>query len=96
MCWLGDSRDRLRRFPDAARRDAGYQLSLIQAGRPAKDWNDATRRARRDRGANSFGEGVQGLLPGEVLGSRLRVARLRQEEPEVILARHRIGQEALS
>lgn len=38
MCWLGDSRDRLRRFPDAARRDAGYQLSLIQAGRPAKDW----------------------------------------------------------
>ena len=36
--WLGDSRDRLRRFPQAARRDIGYQLSLIQAGRSAIDW----------------------------------------------------------
>jgi phage-related protein len=36
--WLGDSRDRLRRFPQAVRRDLGYQLSLIQAGRPATDW----------------------------------------------------------
>jgi phage-related protein len=36
--WLGDSRDRLRKFPHAARRDIGYQLSLIQVGRPATDW----------------------------------------------------------
>ena len=36
--WLGDSRDRLRRFPQAARREIGYQLSLIQAGRSAVDW----------------------------------------------------------
>jgi phage-related protein len=36
--WLGDSRDRLRRFPQAARREIGYQLSLIQAGRSATDW----------------------------------------------------------
>jgi len=36
--WLGDSRDRLRRFPKAARREIGYQLSLIQAGRSAIDW----------------------------------------------------------
>ncbi|MGA3028746.1 MAG: type II toxin-antitoxin system RelE/ParE family toxin [Bryobacteraceae bacterium] len=36
--WLGDSRDRLRRFPQAARREVGYQLSLIQAGRSASDW----------------------------------------------------------
>ena len=36
--WLGDSRDRLRRFPQAARREIGYQLSLIQAGRSASDW----------------------------------------------------------
>ena len=36
--WLGDSRDRLRRFPRAARREVGYQLSLIQAGRSAIDW----------------------------------------------------------
>lgn len=36
--WLGDSRDRLRRFPQAARREIGFQLSLIQAGRSATDW----------------------------------------------------------
>jgi phage-related protein len=36
--WLGDSRDRLRRFPEAPRREIGYQLSLIQAGRSASDW----------------------------------------------------------
>jgi len=29
---------RLRRFPQAARREIGYQLSLIQAGRSAVDW----------------------------------------------------------
>ena len=38
IVWLGDSRDRLRRFPEAARREIGYQLSLIQAGRSAIDW----------------------------------------------------------
>ena len=36
--WLGDSRDRLRRFPQAARREIGYQLSLVQAGHSATDW----------------------------------------------------------
>jgi phage-related protein len=36
--WLGDSRERLRRFPQAARREIGYQLSLVQAGRSASDW----------------------------------------------------------
>jgi phage-related protein len=36
--WLGDGRDRLRRFPQAARREIGYQLSLIQAGHSAIDW----------------------------------------------------------
>jgi phage-related protein len=38
ILWLGDSRDRLRRFPQAARREIGYQLSLVQAGRSASDW----------------------------------------------------------
>jgi phage-related protein len=36
--WIGDSRDRLRRFPQAARREIGYQLTLIQSGRLALDW----------------------------------------------------------
>jgi phage-related protein len=36
--WLGDSRDRLRGFPQSARGEIGYQLSLVQAGRQAIDW----------------------------------------------------------
>jgi phage-related protein len=36
--WLGDSRDRLRRFPQAARREIGYQLSLVQTGFLPSDW----------------------------------------------------------
>jgi phage-related protein len=40
--WLGDSRDRLRRFPETARREIGYQLSLVQAGRSAGDWKPLT------------------------------------------------------
>ena len=36
--WLGDSRDRLRRFLPAARREIGYQLSLVQTGQSPKDW----------------------------------------------------------
>lgn len=36
--WLGDSRDRLRRFLSAVRREIGYQLSLVQAGRSPGDW----------------------------------------------------------
>jgi phage-related protein len=36
--WLGHSRDRLRRFPPSARREIGYQLSLVQAGLSTTDW----------------------------------------------------------
>ena len=36
--WLGDSRNRLRRFSQEARREIGYQLGLIQIGGSASDW----------------------------------------------------------
>jgi phage-related protein len=36
--FLGDSNDALRRFPDLARRDAGYQLELVQWGGEPDDW----------------------------------------------------------
>jgi phage-related protein len=39
LSWCRDgNRERLRRFPRAARREIGYQLSLVQAGRSATDW----------------------------------------------------------
>ena len=36
--WLGDSRERIREFPDAAMREAGYQLERVQAGKEPADW----------------------------------------------------------
>ncbi len=36
--WLGDSRERIREFPDAAKHEAGYQLERVQAGKEPADW----------------------------------------------------------
>lgn len=38
VVWLGDSRARLRAFPDDAARVAGHQLYQVQLGREPKDW----------------------------------------------------------
>ena len=35
---FGDSRLRLRAFPDSARRVAGHELALVQAGREPSSW----------------------------------------------------------
>ena len=35
--FLGDSLRALRRFPDKARRDAGFELDAVQRGLPASD-----------------------------------------------------------
>jgi len=36
--WLGDSRERIRDFPDEPKREAGYQLERVQAGKEPADW----------------------------------------------------------
>lgn len=36
--FLGDSLDRLRKFPDEAKRDAGYQLDRVQHGLQPDDF----------------------------------------------------------
>ena len=36
--WLGDSLDAVKAFSDDAKRSAGHQLGLIQAGINATDW----------------------------------------------------------
>lgn len=35
--WLGDSLERIRRFPEEAKREAGYQLERVQAGKEPSD-----------------------------------------------------------
>jgi phage-related protein len=36
--WLANSREQIRDFPDEARREAGYQLERVQAGKDPADW----------------------------------------------------------
>lgn len=36
--WLGSSRESIRDFPDDPRREAGYQLERVQAGKDPADW----------------------------------------------------------
>lgn len=38
LAWVGTALEDLRRFPDEARRDAGYQLGRVQAGLEPTDW----------------------------------------------------------
>jgi phage-related protein len=36
--WLGSSRENIRDFPQDPRREAGYQLERVQAGKDPADW----------------------------------------------------------
>ncbi len=47
--WQGDSYREVCAFPDAARRDAGFQLGFVQQGMQAADWKSMP----------SIGSGVQ-------------------------------------
>jgi phage-related protein len=36
--WVGDAQQQIRAFPDDPRREAGYQLARVQAGKEPADW----------------------------------------------------------
>ena len=38
VTWCGDSRARIRGFPEAARRKAGHELNRVQHGHDPEDW----------------------------------------------------------
>ena len=42
LIWLGSSRSEVRKFPDDARRAAGFQLRRVQAGLEPNDWKPMT------------------------------------------------------
>lgn len=42
VVFLGDSLDRLRAFPQQARRNAGFQLDRVQRGLDPDDWKSLT------------------------------------------------------
>jgi phage-related protein len=57
--FLGDSLDALRRFPEVARRRAGYQLDRVQRGLQPDDWKPM----------NSVGPGVREIRIREERGA---------------------------
>lgn len=38
LCWVGASRKELASFPPKARREAGYNLGMVQSGGDPEDW----------------------------------------------------------
>jgi phage-related protein len=38
LVWLGSSHDDIRRFPEGARQDAGFELYQVQCGHEPSDW----------------------------------------------------------
>ena len=60
VVFRGSALDDLRAFPDAARRQAGFQLDLVQNGRDPDDWKPMTtigagvREIRVREGAGAF------------------------------------------
>jgi len=42
IVWMGDTLDRVRAFPAAARQDVGYELDRIQRALEARDWKPMT------------------------------------------------------
>lgn len=38
LIWIGDTRKRLKEFPDESRREAGEQLWRVQSGKDPVDW----------------------------------------------------------
>lgn len=42
ITWLGDSLEKVRGFPDDARREAGFELGEVQKGFDPSDWKPMT------------------------------------------------------
>lgn len=57
--WVGDSREQIPEFPAAPRREAGYQLDPVQAGKEPADWKPMP----------SFGLGVNEIRVREDSGA---------------------------
>jgi phage-related protein len=70
--FLGDSLDRLRDFPLAVRRDAGFQLDKVQHGKDPDDWKPMS----------VIGQGVKEIRIRDVSGA-FRIIYLAKLEDAV-------------
>lgn len=74
IIFLGDSRDRLREFPDKARSGAGFELGKVQAGDEPADWKPMP----------SVGPGVREIRVRDAAGA-FRVVYLAAVEEGVLV-----------
>ena len=100
--WLGNSRENIRDFPHDPRREAGYQLERVQAGKDPEDWKPmptvglGVKEIRvREGGAfrviyvARFAEAVYGLQRRcTCCRGGVRVARLPEKGEQDAKARH--------
>jgi predicted XRE-type DNA-binding protein len=80
----GSALEDLRAFPEAARREAGYQLDQIQRGREPDDWkpmNAVGPRGTRNSDSRCRGS-IQSVVCGEVRRRGLRAALFPEEDAE--------------
>ena len=70
LCFMGDSLQQIRAFPQGARKEAGVELHKVQQGLGPNDWKPMT----------SVGEGVQEIRIRDQAGAFrvLYVARLEE------------------
>jgi phage-related protein len=73
--FLGDSRKALKKFPNDARREAGYQLDRVQMGLPADDFKPMP----------SIGKGVEEIRIWEASGTYRIVYTARLAETVYVL-----------
>ena len=80
VCFLGNSLECLREFPDDARQDAGYQLDQVQRGRQPVCRFDARTPMKTKKRANTFASVWDALAdtPEQAANLRARADLMRQ------------------
>jgi predicted XRE-type DNA-binding protein len=85
--FLGTARDDLAGFPELARRQAGYELFMVQVGREPADFKPLL----------TVGSGAYEIRirDGQVRGDGLCLARFSEEDPKDLPVGHQVGSAAL-
>ena len=96
--FLGDSLERLRKFPEGAGHDAGYQLELVQRGEQPDDFKPLPsigKGVRRDSSARRWGH-LSGDLYRPLCRYRLCIACISKENTSHIQEGFRNRESAIS
>ena len=75
LVFLGDSLERLREFPEGARRETGVQLHKVQLGLEPSDWKPM----------QTIGRGVREIRVGDDTGAFRAIYIVRAQESVFVL-----------